>query len=283
MSDRPSILIIEDDADINEVLAAFLSRHGFACTQAYSGSEARLLLGIADPGRTDIGRGMAANSSDAAGYSEASRSDWSNAAAPAARVFPFDLVITDLMLPGMSGEEIVAAIRGNGDAPVIVLSARGTAADKVELLGLGADDYLTKPFDLDEVLARVLVQLRHAARAAEAAAPRKLSEAERDASNRSRTVRFKLWEVDPESRMLTAAGEPVKLTRLEYNIVEALVRRPKKVYTKRELYEAAWNEDCFIEEKAINVHISNIRGKLKASGTDSYIETVWGIGFKLAD
>lgn len=275
MSDRPSILIIEDDADINEVLAAFLSRHGFACTQAYSGSEARLLLGIADPGRTNIGRGVVSDSSDLA--------SGSNAAAPAVQAFPFDLVITDLMLPGMSGEEIVAAIRSNGDAPVIVLSARGTAADKVELLGLGADDYLTKPFDLDEVLARVLVQLRHAARAAEAAAPRKLSEAERDASNRSRTVRFKLWEVDPESRMLTAAGEPVKLTRLEYNIVEALVRRPKKVYTKRELYEAAWNEDCFIEEKAINVHISNIRGKLKASGTDSYIETVWGIGFKLAD
>ena len=75
----------------------------------------------------------------------------------------------------------------------------------------------------------------------------------------------------------------MKLTRIEYNIVEALVRRPKKVFTKQELFEVAWNEECFIEEKAINVHVSNIRGKLKPTGTDSYIETVWGIGFKLAD
>ena len=75
----------------------------------------------------------------------------------------------------------------------------------------------------------------------------------------------------------------MKLTRLEYAIVETLARRPKKVFTKRELFEAAWNEECFVEEKAVNVHMSNIRGKLKASGTEGYIETVWGIGFKLAD
>ncbi|WP_139650559.1 response regulator transcription factor [Raoultibacter phocaeensis] len=292
MSDKPSILIIEDDADINEVLAAFLSRHGFACTQAYSGSEARLLLGLNPTSATDI-RGSAGSPcfsdqpdavgpSDSAGDSGAA--SFSDAASPRTRPLPFDLVITDLMLPGMSGEEIVAAIRRCGDVPVIVLSARGAAADKVELLGLGADDYLAKPFDLDEVLARVLVQLRHASKAAAVAASAQGSgEAERDASGRGQTVRFKLWEVDPESRTLAAAGEPVKLTRLEYNIVEALVRRPKKVFTKRELYEAAWNEDCFIEEKAINVHISNIRSKLKATHTDSYIETVWGIGFKLAE
>lgn len=239
MNAQPSILIIEDDADINDVLATFLARHGFRCTQAYSGSEARLLL-------------------TAGGTS-----------------FPYDLVITDLMLPGASGEEIVRIIRSLSDAPIIVVSARETATDKVGLFGLGADDYLVKPFDLDELLARVTVQLRHSAKS------RGSADASRGGAPNA--IVYKRWTVDTESRTLAVDGEPVKLTRLEYNIVEALARRPKKVFTKQELYEAAWNEDCFVEEKAINVHISNVRGKLRESGTDGYIETVWGIGFKLAE
>lgn len=123
MSEPASILIIEDDAAINEVVAVRLRRSGFACTQAFSGSEGRLLLGAGQP---------------------------------------FDLVITDLMLPGLAGEDVVRLVRASVDVPVIVMSARTTAADKVALLELGADDYLTKPFDLDELLARVQVQLRHA-------------------------------------------------------------------------------------------------------------------------
>lgn len=222
-------MIIEDDADINEVVAVHLRCNGFACTQAFSGSEGRLLLSGSEP---------------------------------------FDLVITDLMLPGMTGEDVVRLVRARGDVPVIVMSARTTAADKVALLKLGADDYLTKPFDLDELLARVAVQLRHASRGT---------------ARSSGTLRFKEWVLDTEARTLAAAGEPVKLTRLEFGIVEALVRRPKKVFTKRELFQAAWNEEAFVEEKAVNVHVSNIRGKLKPSGTDGYIETVWGIGFKLAE
>ncbi|MFQ9181585.1 MAG: response regulator transcription factor [Eggerthella lenta] len=118
MSEPASIVIIEDDADINEVVAVHLRRNGFACTQAFSGSEGRLLLSGSEP---------------------------------------FDLVITDLMLPGMAGEDVVRLVRARGDMPVIVMSARTTAADKVALLKLGADDYLTKPFDLDELLARVQV------------------------------------------------------------------------------------------------------------------------------
>ena len=232
------ILIIEDDADINEVI-------GFSCTQAYSGSEARLLLEVS------------------------AQSDSS-----------FDLVITDLMLPGIRGEELVSLIRARGDVPVIVVSAQSEPAGKAELLRCGADDYLVKPFDLDELLARVSVQLRHAARARGSAAAPNAGEAP---SDKAAPMVYKEWELDRESRTFRVAGNPVKLTRIEYNIVEALVRRPKKVFTKQELFEVAWNEECFIEEKAINVHVSNIRGKLKPTGTDSYIETVWGIGFKLAD
>ena len=232
--DAPArILVIEDDVDINQMVAASLGKAGYACAQAFSGSEARLLLKAA-----------------AAGVEE-----------------PFDLVITDLMLPGATGEELVAEIRATGDAPIIVVSARTDAADKVALLQLGADDYLTKPFNLDELHARVAVQLRHVTRGA----------------GNASVLRFKDWTLDVDARTLTAAGQPVRLTRLEFGIIEALVRRPKKVFTKRELFEAAWHEECFVEEKAVTVHMSNIRSKLKPSGTDAYLETVWGIGFKLAE
>ena len=232
--DAPArILVIEDDVDINQMVAASLGKAGYACAQAFSGSEARLLLKAA-----------------AAGVEES-----------------FDLVITDLMLPGATGEELVAEIRATGDAPIIVVSARTDAADKVALLQLGADDYLTKPFNLDELHARVAVQLRHVTRGA----------------GNASVLRFKDWTLDVDARTLTAAGQPVRLTRLEFGIIEALVRRPKKVFTKRELFEAAWHEECFVEEKAVTVHMSNIRSKLKPSGTDAYLETVWGIGFKLAE
>lgn len=234
MEDNARILVIEDDIDINDVVATSLQKAGYACEQAFSGSEARLLL------KTAAMEGEA----------------------------PFDLVVTDLMLPGASGEDLVREIRNRSDAPIIVVSARTGTNDKVELLKLGADDYLTKPFDLDELHARIAVQLRHAARGA---------------GRSSAGLRFKDWVLDTEGRTLVAAGQPVKLTRLEYDIVETLVRRPKKVFTKQELFRAAWNEECFVEEKAVNVHISNIRGKLKPTGTGGYIETVWGIGFKLTD
>ena len=220
MKNSLNILVIEDDADINDVIATYLRRHGFCCTQAFSGSEARFVLQERKESKAD----------------------------------PFDLVITDLMLPGLPGRNLVELIRAEGDTPVIVTSALADSSSKVDLLSIGADDYLVKPFDLDELLARVHVQLRH-----------------------------KDWIADVAARTLIAAGNSITLTRLEFNIIEALVHHPKKAFTKRELFEAAWQEECFIEEKAINVHMSNIRAKLKASGTHHYIETVWGIGFKLAE
>lgn len=235
MDVQPRILIIEDDADINNVVSTYLKKQGFQCTQAFSGSEAQLLL----------------------------RQTGSDAA--------YDLVITDLMLPGLTGQEIVAFIRSGGSVPIIVISAQDAPTDKIELFQLGVDDYLVKPFDLDELLARVLVQLRHATKAPQ------------DLEHPSSETSFKKWVIDHEAHLLKVSDSAIKLTRTEFGIVEALVQRPKKVFSKRELYEAVWNEDCFIEEKAINVHISNIRSKLKSTETDHYIETVWGIGFKLCE
>lgn len=96
-------------------------------------------------------------------------------------------------------------------------------------------------------------------------------------------MRYKDWTLDVDARTLSVRGEPVRLTRLEFNIVEALVRRPRKVFTKRELFEIAWSEESAVEEKAVNVHVSNIRSKLRAVRSAGEIETVWGIGFKLAE
>ncbi|USF28233.1 Sensory transduction protein regX3 [Firmicutes bacterium ASF500] len=222
----PCILIIEDDTDINNAAAAYLRRQGCECVQAFSGTEGRLL--------------------------------W--------QAGGIDLLLVDLMLPGLSGGELIAEIRETSQTPVIVLSAKTELSDKVELLGLGADDYLTKPYQLEELWARILVQLRHAS-----AAPVEAS------------LRYRDWVLNLEEMTLTATGQPVNLTAHEFKIVELLASRPKRVFTKQQIYEAVWQEDYAIEDKTITVHISNIRAKLRPSGTDGYIQTVWGIGFKLAE
>ena len=222
----PHILIVEDDTDINNFTALYLRRRGCLCSQAFSGTEGRLLW-------------------QAGGV---------------------DLLLVDLMLPGLSGSELIAEIRQTSRTPVIVLSAKTDLSDKVELLGLGADDYLTKPYQLEELWARILVQLRHAS-----AAPAEAS------------LRYREWVLNLEEMTLTAAGQPVSLTAHEFKIVELLAGRPKRVFTKQQIYEAIWREEYAVEDKTITVHISNIRAKLRPSGTDGYIQTVWGIGFKLAE
>ena len=222
----PRILIVEDDTDINNSTAEYLRRKGCQCSQAFSGTEGRLLW-------------------QAGGV---------------------DLLLVDLMLPGLSGGELIGEIRKTSRTPVIVLSAKTELSDKVELLGLGADDYLTKPYQLEELWARILVQLRHAS-----AAPAQA------------LLHYRDWVLNPEEMTLTAAGQPVSLTAHEFRIVELLAGRPKRVFTKQQIYEAVWREEYAVEDKTITVHISNIRAKLRPSGTDSYIQTVWGIGFKLSE
>ena len=250
---EPRILVVEDDADINTIVATRLAREGYACTQAYSGSEARLLMS-----------GTAETADDA----------------PAA-AFPFDLVICDLMLPGLTGEELTALVRERtAGVPIIVISARTATADKIDLLKLGADDYLTKPFDLDELAARVAVQLRHRGHGTGAEIA---CEGARDTASTMPPLRFRSWTLDTEARTFSADGAPVDLTRTEFNIVEMLMRHPKRVFSKQELFEGAWGEAYAADDNTVNVHVSNIRAKLKPSGTGDYIKTVWGMGFKLVE
>ncbi len=253
------ILIIEDDAAINDVVSSTLVNEGYECTAAYSGSEAKLLLATA-----------------------AAQSDR----------FPFDLVICDLMLPGLSGEEIISIIRKTTSVPILVMSAKAEVKDRVTLLRQGVDDYLVKPFDLDELVARVEALLRRASfTQVDIADDRKNygkeinleQSATQGLSEADETLTFGAWVLSGSQRRFEANGVLVRLTRTEFDIVATLMRHPRKVFTKRELYETAWHEEALVEEKAINTHISNIRSKLKETGTDHYIETVWGIGFKLAD
>ena len=220
----PNILIVEDDPSINGLIAEYLRQKGAVCTQAFSGTEGRLCFGAGG----------------------------------------FDLVLMDLMLPGLSGEELLAWLRQKSGVPVIVLTARDELGAKVALLSGGADDYLTKPFELDELWARIGVQLRHAG-----------------TPPQSGLLVYRDWVIDPAARTLTAAGSPVELTAHEFDILELLAAHPAKVFTKQEIFEAVWRQDYFVEDKTINVHISNLRAKLRPTGTESYIQTVWGIGFKL--
>lgn len=216
------IAVIDDDIPIGDMLTEVLSREGYAVLRAYSGTEALYLLSQKKP----------------------------------------NLVLLDLMLPGLSGEEVLPHIK---DIPVIILRAKANVQDKVELLLGGAADYITKPFDTRELLARIAVQLRK---------PKTPGD-----KNILRTGDLAL---DPESLSLTVQGQPVKLTRTEFAILKLLMQNPNQVISKSVLLDriSADTPDC--TERSLKQHISNLRKKMQdISGVD-YIETVWGIGFKLA-
>lgn len=221
-----AILVVEDDAALSDVVCSFLRLRGYGCTPAFSGSEARLLL-ERDPGA-------------------------------------FDLVVCDLMLPGMRGEDLVATVRAASTVPIVVVSAKGSPDDRVALLRLGADDYLVKPFQLEELLARIEVQLRHVSRLGTVCAVRTWGD----------------WRANASDRSFEAHGVPVKLTRTEFDIVWLLMGAPDRVFTRHQLIEAVRGDEAR-EEKTASTHIGNIRAKLKPTGTAFGIQTVWGIGFKL--
>ena len=213
MEDKRRILIAEDDAHINELLHTALSKAGYSTVQAYSGTEAKMLLGMGEN--------------------------------------KFDLILLDLMLPGMTGEELLAFVRSGSDVPVIVLTAKDELDDKVSVLTGGADDYITKPFEIPEVVARVQVQLR-----------RTVNEQGSD------RLTYHDLVLDRTTRQVAVSGTP-------------LSKVTKQVFSKEDIFEYAWEEPYMGETKTLDVHISNIRKKLKAVTSEEYIETVWGIGYRL--
>ena len=243
----PNILIVEDDININNLLCEVLRKAGYTCEQAFSGTEAKLLLYIKEKAYT--------------------------------------LVLLDLMLPGASGEEVLKEIRKHGRLPVIVLTAKDSIDDKIGVLTDGADDYITKPFEIREVLARIQVQLRHievetkGAAEVETEVKTKAGIQEGQGSGR---LEFRDMVLTRSTFEVSIGGRVLpKITKQEFAILELLLKNPKQVFSKEDIFEYAWDEPYMGETKTLDVHISNIRKKIKTVTPDEYIETIWGIGYRL--
>ena len=215
-----TIAVIDDDIHIGNVLEELLQREGYAVLRAYSGTEAVLLLERTRP----------------------------------------DLVLLDLMLPGLSGEEVLSKI---DSVPVIVVSAKAGTDDKVKLLLNGAVDYVTKPFDSRELLARVAVRLRDAV----PGLPQALEAGE--------------LRLDQTAHAVTVQGVPVRLTKTEYAILKLFLQNPGQAIAKSVILDriSADTPDC--TESSLKIHVSNLRKKLRDATGQDHIESVWGIGFKL--
>lgn len=217
------ILIVEDDVSIHNVIEELLKKEKYITYNAYSGTETLLLL----------------------------------------EKEKYDLILLDLMLPAISGEEIIEKVK---DTPIIVLSAKVSSDDKVNCLLSGANDYITKPFDGKELLARIEVQLRP-----------------KNECNIIETIKYKDLELLNDSHTLLINNKKVNLTKTEYAILKHLLLNPHQVITKNKLLDliSIDTEDC--DENSLRVHISNIRKKIRDYTEKEYIESIWGIGFKIKE
>ena len=216
-----TILIVDDDVYIGDMLEELLTKENYDVGRAYSGTEALMYLSSRRP----------------------------------------DLILLDLMLPGLSGEELLPLIKG---IPVIVVSAKAEVSDKVSLLLGGAADYVTKPFDTSELLARITVQLR-----------------KNDVPESSDILSYDTIRLNTETRAVTVSDTPVRLTQTEYAILKLLMANPSQIITKSVMLDRISEDTPDCTESSLKVHISNLRKKLKAVNGTDYIEAVWGIGFKL--
>lgn len=217
------IAVIDDDIYIGHMVEEILKKEGYSVLRAYSGTEAVYLLKEHRP----------------------------------------DLILLDLMLPGLTGEQVLPLVQG---IPVIVVSAKADVADKVKLLRDGAADYITKPFDTRELLARIDVQLRMAVSLGSIG-----------------SLTFGGLNLDLDSHSLSVNGQAVRLTRTEYAILKLLMQNPRQVLTKSLLLERISTDTPDCTESSLKIHVSNLRRKLRETGGRDYIESVWGIGYKMQE
>ena len=218
------ILIIEDDITINGLMRNIIEKNGYDVDIAYNGTE---------------------------GFSMAMHENYS-------------LILLDLMLPEKSGEDIIKELRRTKITPVIILSAKGETHNRVELLKLGADDYITKPFDIDEVLLRIQAVLR------------------RTMQQENKEIVFGELVVKMDSKRVFVNNNEIACTVTEYAILELLMKNPDRIFSKRSLYEIVTGEDYLQEDNTMNVHISNLRRKIARHTDQKYIETVYGMGYRLS-
>ncbi len=221
-----TILVVEDNEDVNLMLKEALSQAGYQVKSLFKG------LGIIDE----------------------------------IKERKYDLILLDIMLPYKSGDVILSEIRKFSDIPVIIISAKDMVGTKIDLLRLGADDYITKPFDLDEVVARVQSNLRRFQKYVQV----------------TEQYKYKDMILDSNAKRVSIDGVEIELTTKEFMILEMLMKNKDKVFTKANLYESIWGEEYLGDDNSVKTHISNLRSKIKkVKPEDGYIETVWGLGYRL--
>lgn len=219
------ILIIEDDKSIAELERDYLEINGFDCT-------------IAERGTLGLEKALGED---------------------------FDLIIIDIMLPGMDGFEILSELRRKKQTPVIMLSAKSEDIDKIRGLGMGADDYMTKPFSPNELVARVKA---HIAR----------YDMLTNGGKRS-VINIRGLSIDKDAHKVTISGKEINLTAKEYDLLLFLAENPNHTFSKDLLFDRIWGMDAVGDVSTVTVHIQRIREKLGESG-EKYIETVWGVGYR---
>jgi len=224
---KAKILLVEDEVKLARVVADYLAAAGFEVLKAYTGKEALAFFRHEKP----------------------------------------DLVILDIMLPEMNGLEVARIIRKESSTPIIMLTAKVEESDRVLGLEMGADDYVTKPFSLRELVARVKAVLRRAR--GEVFTP---------------TLRVGDIEIDLQKREVTVAGKPVELTPTEFEILSLLARHPGRVFTRLEILQRIQSYAYETYERTVDVHIRNLRKKIEPDPKNPrYILTVYGVGYKLGE
>lgn len=221
------VLIIEDNKEISALLSDFLIQNGYDASTAFDGNTAEKKLNEGD----------------------------------------FDIALMDLMLPFISGEQLLKNFRACSQKPVIVISAKSMLETRLDVLRSGADDFIIKPFDLNEVLVRIETVLRRSGITTE----------------KNTKLSFGGIVYNIAENTVTYNDTPLLLTSKELQLLRLFLEHPKKVYSKANLYEAVWNDVYYYEDNTINVHVSNLRKKLKKATGHDYIETVWGIGYRLKE
>lgn len=227
-----NLLIVEDDIEINDLLKNFLESEGYNVVSAYDG---KMALDFFNQNK-------------------------------------FDLILLDIMIPKIDGISVIKYIRDNSIVPIIVISAKDSDFDKTIGLGLGADDYITKPFSMIEVLARIKAQIRRTTKYS-------------SISIYSNSIlKFADIVINLDNYSVYKNNNKIELTNKEFEILRLLVENPNKVYTKSQIYSSVWNEAYINDENAVNVHISRLRNKIEDdSKNPKYIITVWGIGYRVGD
>ncbi len=220
------ILIVEDDLEINGLLAEFLKDNGYEVFCQYDG------LHVLDCLQEN----------------------------------KIDLLLLDIMIPYRSGDIVLSDLRRHFTIPVIIISAKETTQNKIDLLRLGADDYITKPFDMEEVLARIESNLRRV----------------KFQSGTQEILQYEDLILDYEKNVASVQGMELSLTAKEFAILELLMKYPDKIFSKSNLFQSVWGTEYINEDNTLNVHISNLRNKLKTICPEKeFIDTVWGIGYRL--